>query len=148
MKTTTGTDMPFDIPEVRDKESPIFTTVDSVRYMEGKNGKLWRCPPSFLVRYYYRELYECMCSAFYGLPELNEQEQAAYDAVLPYVSQQADKAEEQFDDLVAGEANCYMGESPVIDLDPERLAYRIAEALIEEGWTPPARERDRKRGKH
>ena len=116
------------------QQSPEFVTVDNVRYMKGRNGKLWRCPP---VQYHNRDLYEGMSAMFYGWPELNEAESQAYDAVLPFLAQMAESAEEQFDDLAAGECSYFAHGGPAMDLSPEAIAYRMAEELVALGWTPP-----------
>ena len=117
---------------------PEYVTKGNVRYFKGRNGKLWRCPP---VQYHYRELFELMSAGFYGWPSLSPAEQAAFDVVMPFLHKLTENAADQFDDLAQGEPTCWVGSGPAMDIDPEMIAYRIAEELVAEGWTPPPADR-------
>lgn len=99
-------------------------TENGTKYLPGKNGKRWRLAP---VPYHDRPLAEAMSAIFYGKPPLNDCEQQVYDIALPFLEGMQQHAENEFD-----EPSTFGGGGPVINLDPESVAYQIAESVAAE----------------
>ncbi len=111
-------------------DDEIKTDEQGHRYIEGLNGKRWRLAP--LPAYGDARVVQGMSAVYYGNPPLNEREQEIYDLVLPLVCELTDDAQEQFEDPTT-----FRGTEPVLSLDPEDLAYRIAETIVAKGTVKP-----------
>ena len=106
-------------------------------YIDGLNGKRYRVP-QFILPDKDDEFKQAMSVLAYGRPPLNEDEQTVYDVVLPILTREGERQEEEheqmMDSLGVDDLGHWFVNSGRNDMDAEALAYEIAEKVVAEGY--------------